>query len=307
MLMLLTNLGSIGMKWLENVVAGVDFSECSGAALSQAVRLATAHGGAAHPVCILDTGFVIEIEKTLSTVRAGIREPLIADAKRAWEAFRAKVQGAAALPIHVEVNERVEGTMRYADKVGAGLLVLGAFGEKKPDVGIGTMASGCVRHAGCDVLLVRDTQRGPFKSVLACVDFSENSRRALEKAAAIAANDKAALHVLHVYHGVTNVFPFFSSVVESWIQAVGDDEARAKEALEEFVAKVPAASGLKPALHVTGSATHGGALINFAKSSGAELLVLGTRGATNLRERMLGSTAERVLKGASCSILAVKP
>ncbi|MBN8597700.1 MAG: universal stress protein [Planctomycetes bacterium] len=293
------------MKWLETVVAGVDFSDCSGAALAQATRLA--HGGTVHPVFILDTGFVLEIERAPSSIRAGIREPLIADAKRAWEAFRAKLPAAAALPIHVEVNERVEGTMRYAAKVGAGLVVLGAYGEKKPDVGIGTMASGCVRHAGADVLLVRDTQRAPFRSVLACVDFSETSRRALEKAAAIAAHDKAALHVLHVYHGVTNVFPFFSSVVEAWIQAVGDDEARAKQALEDFVAQVPAASGLKPTLHVTGSAAHGGALIGFAKSSGAELLVLGTRGATNLRERMLGSTAERVLKGASCSILAVKP
>lgn len=295
------------MKWLENVVAGFDFSDCSGAALAQAIRLATAHSGSVHPVCILDTGFVIEIEKTLSTIRAGIREPLIADAKHAWEAFRSKVAGADALPIHVEVNERVEGTMRFAGKVGAGLLVLGAFGEKKADVGIGTMASGCVRHAGSDVLLVRDTQRGPFKSVLACVDFSETSKRGLLKAAEIAAQDKAALHVLHVYHGVTNVFPFFSSVVESWIQAVGDDEGNAKQKLEEFVAGVPAAAALQPKLHVLGSATHGRALVDFAKSSGVELLVLGTRGATNLRERVLGSTAERVLKGASCSILAVKP
>lgn len=295
------------MKWLENVVAGVDFSECSGAALAQAIRLATGRGGAVHPVCILDTGFVIEIERTLSTVRTGIREPLIADAKRGWETFRAKVPDAAELPIHVEVNERVEGTMRYAGKVGAGLLVLGAFGERKPDVGIGTMASGCVRHAGCDVLLVRDTQRGPFKSVLACVDFSETSKRALEKAAEIAAHDQSALHVLHVYHGVTNVFPFFSSVVESWIQAVGDDEAQAKQKLAEFVATVSGAAALKPKLHVVGSATHGRALSDFAKASGAELMVLGTRGETNLRERVLGSTAERLLKAASCSILAVKP
>lgn len=295
------------MHWLGHVAAAVDYSECSGVALAGAIRLARARGGVVHPVCILDTGLVIEMERTLSAIRAGIREPLIADARRGWEAFRAKIPGAADLPIHIEVNERVEGAMRYATGVGAGLIVLGAFGEKKPDVGIGTMASGCVRRAGADVLIVRDTQHGPFKSVLACVDFSETSRHALEKAAEIAAQDHAALHVLHVYHGVTNIFPFFSSIVDSWIQAVANDEAYAEKKLAEFVANVSGAAAMKPKLHVVGSGMHGRALVEFAKSSGAELLVLGTRGETNLRERVLGSTAERVLKAAACSILAVKP
>lgn len=295
------------MHWLGHIAAAVDYSECSGVALAGAIRLARARGGVVHPVCILDTGLVIEMERTLSAIRAGIREPLIADARRGWEAFRAKIPGAADLPIHIEVNERVEGAMRYATGVGAGLIVLGAFGEKKPDVGIGTMASGCVRRAGADVLIVRDTQHGPFKSVLACVDFSETSRHALEKAAEIAAHDHAALHVLHVYHGVTNIFPFFSSIVDSWIQAVANDEAYAEKKLAEFVANVSGAAAMKPKLHVVGSGTHGRALVEFAKSSGAELLVLGTRGETNLRERVLGSTAERVLKAAACSILAVKP
>lgn len=295
------------MHWLGHVVAAVDYSECSGTALSSSIRLARAHGGEVHPVCILDTGLVIEMEQTLSAIRAGIREPLIADARKGWEAFRTKVPGAEDLPIHIEVNERVEGAMRYASKVGAGLIALGAFGEKKPDVGIGTMASGCVRRSGADVLIVRDTQRGPFKSVLACVDFSETSLRALEKAAILAAKDDAKLHVLHVYHGVTNVFPFFSSVVDSWVSAVSDDQGHAQRKLEAFVAGAAGAAALKPSLHVTGSATHAKAMTEFAKTSGADLLVLGTRGATNMRERVLGSTAERVLKGAGCSILAVKP
>jgi nucleotide-binding universal stress UspA family protein len=40
---------------------------------------------------------------------------------------------------------------------------------------------------------------------------------------------------------------------------------------------------------------------------GADLIVLGTRGHTNLRDVLLGSTAERALSESTCSILAVKP
>jgi nucleotide-binding universal stress UspA family protein len=40
---------------------------------------------------------------------------------------------------------------------------------------------------------------------------------------------------------------------------------------------------------------------------GAELVVMGTRGRTNLRDMLLGSTAERTIAEARCSVLAVRP
>lgn len=57
-----------------------------------------------------------------------------------------------------------------------------------------------------DVLFVRDTQAGPFKYVVGAVDFSETSREALAQSIRVAAQDGAALHVVHIYddpwHGV---------------------------------------------------------------------------------------------------------
>ncbi|MBM4361664.1 MAG: universal stress protein, partial [Deltaproteobacteria bacterium] len=41
--------------------------------------------------------------------------------------------------------------------------------------------------------------------------------------------------------------------------------------------------------------------------SAADLVVLGTRGRTNLRDLFLGSTAERVVRECPCSVLAVPP
>jgi nucleotide-binding universal stress UspA family protein len=39
----------------------------------------------------------------------------------------------------------------------------------------------------------------------------------------------------------------------------------------------------------------------------ADLIALGTRGRTNLRDVLLGSTAERVIRSAGRSVLAVRP
>jgi nucleotide-binding universal stress UspA family protein len=48
-------------------------------------------------------------------------------------------------------------------------------------------------------------------------------------------------------------------------------------------------------------------IADYAARVGADLTVLGTRGKTNLRDILLGSTAERVLAESRCSVLAVKP
>ena len=45
----------------------------------------------------------------------------------------------------------------------------------------------------------------------------------------------------------------------------------------------------------------------YASGINADLIVLGTRGRTNLRDILLGSTAEKTLANSSCSVLAVKP
>jgi nucleotide-binding universal stress UspA family protein len=52
---------------------------------------------------------------------------------------------------------------------------------------------------------------------------------------------------------------------------------------------------------------YGAGITEFVKQVNGDLVVLGTRGRTNLRDMLLGSTAERVVRDAPCSILAVKP
>ena len=56
-----------------------------------------------------------------------------------------------------------------------------------------------MQRAQTKVLVVREAASEPFRSVVACIDFTEVSKFALEQAIRIAAQDSAALTILHVY------------------------------------------------------------------------------------------------------------
>jgi nucleotide-binding universal stress UspA family protein len=49
------------------------------------------------------------------------------------------------------------------------------------------------------------------------------------------------------------------------------------------------------------------AVLDHIKESHADLVVLGTRGKSGLRELLMGTTAERIVADAPCSVFAVKP
>ena len=48
-------------------------------------------------------------------------------------------------------------------------------------------------------------------------------------------------------------------------------------------------------------------ILEHVAETHADIVVLGTRGKTGLREMLIGTTAEKIVQHAQCSILAVKP
>lgn len=291
-----------------SVVVGTDFTPCSAVAVGQAIRIAAWSNAPLRVVHVIDISVVVELESALSAYQQAIRDNLVKDARTAWGEFAAKIGGAAALPIHVSVNNRLVGILNHAREHKADLLVIGAFGDRRPDVGFGTVATACVRKSMTDVLLVRDTQAGPFKCVVAAVDFSETSARALARAAMFAAQDGAELHVLHVFAAPWHRLHYRAPepMAPAHLQKQYRDALERR--LTDFVGPVAEShKGLRmrPVCYDYGG--HRSGLVEYAKSVSADLIALGTRGETNLRDILLGSTAEKALDESPCSVLAVKP
>lgn len=139
--------------------------------------------------------------------------------------------------------------------------------------------------------------------ILAPTDFSGPSRHAVERAARLAREHGARLHLLHVVH---------AGALERLRAVLGADAAvepelilDANRQLEALAADL--GTGQSPSVET--SLLQGSVLTEVeaqAEAIGAELVVLGARGAGFVRRIVLGTTAERLLRTARRPLLVVK-
>jgi nucleotide-binding universal stress UspA family protein len=258
-------------------------------------------------VHVIDTLVVTELEEALSPFQQKICDNLVDDARKEWSRHAAKIDGAANVRFEVRIDNRVRGLLAKAREAKADLLIVGAYGNRKPDVGMGTVATACVRHAHCPVLLIRDTMGGGFKNVAACADFSPTSLEAVDQAARICTQDNAALHVVHVFQPLWQDFSFPASMPVSTPDFHKQYQQTLLRRLKEWASKLGhPLDFVKPSYAAVEYPGHRTGIVDYAKANGIDLLVLGTRGKTNIRDVLLGSTAEKVLREAPCSVLAVR-
>ncbi|MDX1545728.1 MAG: universal stress protein [Rhodothermales bacterium] len=144
----------------------------------------------------------------------------------------------------------------------------------------------------------------PFKQILAPIDFSAQSARGLAQARAMATACGARLDVLHVVEEPT--FPaMYSATMHELYGAVPDLNRQALAALDDLLEEA-GGKDVETGMHVVrGRAAD--EIVRFAEEHGTDLVVLPSRGLTGLEHWVLGSTAEKVVRRAPCSVLVVKP
>jgi nucleotide-binding universal stress UspA family protein len=141
-----------------------------------------------------------------------------------------------------------------------------------------------------------------FKRIIVPVDFSENSRRALEVGQELATRFGAELHLFHSqpiswactspYDSVlpANYFEDITKAAAKKLHEWRDQYCDEKLEIAEHLSELPA-----PA-----------AILELADTLDADLIVMGTRGLGALKHVLLGSVAERVVQRAKCPVLTVK-
>jgi nucleotide-binding universal stress UspA family protein len=282
------------MRKLSSIVVGIDFSDSSRVALGHAARIARWSGAGLHAVHVVETGDSPRSSATLTPLQQGIRATLQDEAERRWLGFARGVVDADELPLDVSFGSRLGGIYQHVLDREAGLLVLGAVGHGRPNVGVGTLASGCIRGVPADVLVVRDDFQGPFRTVVVGVDFSETSRRALEAGAMLAASEGAIFRVVFVVPDARGTAMLPSQDVD--------------QELEMFTrAATDAWPDLEVRCDVYPHTGHRSGILEFATVVHGDIVVVGTRGRTNLRDVVLGSTAEKVLRDSLIAVWACKP
>jgi nucleotide-binding universal stress UspA family protein len=141
-----------------------------------------------------------------------------------------------------------------------------------------------------------------IRKILLPTDFSEVAENAIHTAVAICTRQGAALVLAHV---VVDQFPLLSTEAGALpLDATTDYEEAAAEALSEL------ARPLKERFEIPVSTLvlRGDPATELCQWSGAndvDLIVMGSHGASGLREFFMGSNAYRVVKHASCPVMTL--
>jgi nucleotide-binding universal stress UspA family protein len=242
--------------------------------------------------------------------------PVIAGARQALGAFPAHVTTSEAPG--VGTGGVVEQVLFAADAVGADLIVVGATGRSAVSrFFVGSVAESVARHAHRPVLVARPPQGAAIDRVLVGFDGSELSADAARWAVRhLPLLPGCAVRLFSVIvppalaSGFVggNAVPYMTDFLD---QAVREGYKAAEESLArlttELRAEVAARGDAGPRIETK---TFGGsaapAILDEAREFAADLIAVGSHGATGAERFLLGSVAESVLRHAPCSVLVVK-
>jgi nucleotide-binding universal stress UspA family protein len=139
-----------------------------------------------------------------------------------------------------------------------------------------------------------------YKTILVPIDFSDSSAKALNYAIALALSFGSQIRLLHVLESPAVLERDNPAFASGQGQAIETAETRlnalAQEKIDELI---PVNSGVQ-----FGRAYQ--VICETAQRQKCDLIVVGTQGFTGLKHVFLGSTAERVIRHAPCSVLAIR-
>lgn len=292
---------------ITTILVGCDLSEPADRALDRAVAIALRHRAKivlVHaqaddaPLGEVDNAMLEQLGEVSAAVRAEEARQL-AD----------RLAGIEARGLRAELIARVgpadEVLSAAALEQAAELIVLGTQGHTGVSrFLLGSVASSTIRHAPCDVLVVRGTGTGPFAKPLVATDFTPTSSKAVAHAALVS-EPTGPIQVIHAWQlpagswGATLLgqarFPW-STVRDAVLTSA---QTQADKLTQEHAA-------LGTPIHVElVQGPPAQVITHAAEEHGHDLIVMGAHGHRGVRRLLLGSVAESTVRHSPCSVLVV--
>lgn len=178
---------------------------------------------------------------------------------------------------------------------------------------LGSTADGVIRRSPVPVLLLRpeedepvdlSTEPEPFRSVLVPLDGSRTGEELLAMAPPITAED-ATITLLRV---VAPFIPGGSPYLPHVVRETHDQEAVETAAVEylEGVADRFDLGGRSTEARTSLQGQAGMAILEVARTMGADLVAISTAGRGGVARMLLGSVADKVIRGAPCPVLVYR-
>jgi len=206
-----------------------------------------------------------------------------------------------------EQGSAAASIVRAAQTWGADLIVTASHSRSALERALlGSVSASVVRYAHCAVLVVRPPPV-PARCVLAATDLSAPSLPAIQ----VAADEATRLGLpLTVVYAIDASWVAFNAYTSGLLAAAGPSAPVIPEGPVREAARKSLASMLDPlgvsATPVVLDGPPRDAIVDWARSEQAALVVIGTHGRTGLSRVLLGSVAESVVARAACSVEVVR-
>lgn len=143
-------------------------------------------------------------------------------------------------------------------------------------------------------------ERELFRNIVIATDGSKNVQRAISHGIEFAKLSGAIVHALYVVNTPSTISDWTAGK-ETIYKIMKNDGQKAVSK----IMKIGEASGVE----VRGVLLEGypsSEIIDFAENNNIDLIVMGTLGATGLERFLIGSVAEKVVKGSKVPVLVVR-
>jgi nucleotide-binding universal stress UspA family protein len=301
------------MPTFKKILVPTDFSEYSQYALKYACAFAKISGGSIECVHVVDTTFL--------ATSAGSVYANAGDAQRSIDAFKAQAkkeldhfirkERLLGVDVKPHLREGIAGDeiVKLADEIHADLIVIPTHGRSGLDrLVFGSVCDKVLRLSKVPVLAIKHPEHEALakdgslslKRVLCPIDFSVFSHGALPLARELCKKFGATLVLAHIVDARFD-YPEWTAQV-----AMNNTAQLLESAKENLGRTAKEIKDVKTEIYVaTGIPAH--SLVNYASESKIDLVLIPTHGRKGLAHALLGSVAERVVRGAPCPVMTVRP
>lgn len=297
---------------IRHILVPTDFSDAAEHALLYAASLGERFGATIHMTHVVTLHDIDRSDDEAFPDLVPFLDRADAAARQAMDAG-AEDGGAATATVVKEVLRSVnayEAIIEYAGDKGVDLIVIAMRGRSKLSyMLLGSVTERVVRYAPCPVLVVEKGDRDfvdpatgavGLGKVVVAHDFGDRAQRALEYAVDKLGPYAPELHLVHVVE--SDVPPAYAKIgVESMFEAVPDLRERLAQELRNRAADV-VPEGWKVVCHV-GEGKVQKVINGYTDAQEAHLLVVGSESNRTLAERIVGGTAEQIVRHAPCPTL----
>jgi len=220
-----------------------------------------------------------------------------------------------ALPVEFRELEGAAGPAlcEEADRIDADLVVMATHGRGAMGrLWLGSVADYLVRHLSVPVLLVHPDRfarpiEPPLHSILVSLDLSRESETILEpvvKLAQLTEGHVTLVHVVEPILGTTSLGMPFAAPVP--IEVFEEQRTTAQRKLDR-VADTLREQGLSVCARMVDAASAANGLLEMLEEKQYDLIAMTTHGRGGVRRLLLGSVADKVIRGAAKPVLVVRP